>query len=165
MKNFMNLSEASNLAIHALGILSDEGRGRPLSAAQLAADIQVSESHLAKVLQRLANAGILGSSRGAHGGFYFRRKPEELTLLDIVYALDGPMIDAGCLLGHPMGRPMCTEGACRLRNLSTKIQGLIRDELASIRLSEFTYQPAAWLNGNENNKGAHNGIAENHSDR
>lgn len=133
MKNIVNLSEAANLAIHALAYMAAVEPKMPLPAARIAAEINVSESHLAKVLQNLARQNFIASTRGAKGGFYLERKPEEITLMDIVVAVDGPFPKNGCLLG----KPICPGGECRFRNLMKRVMETVEQELQGLTLSDF----------------------------
>lgn len=133
MKSILNLSEAGNLAIHALAYMATLGPQKPVSATKIAKDINVSESHLSKVLQKLARDGFISSIRGAKGGFYFEKDPGEITLLDILVAVDGPLPKHNCLLG----RPVCSDNKCRLKNLMLKTTAFVQEELSGVKLSEF----------------------------
>lgn len=138
MRNILNLSEAGNLAIHALGYLVSVGPNIPVTAAQIASDIGVSESHLAKVLQKLAREGVIGSTRGAKGGFFGGAKLADLPLLAVVAAVDGPIKAEGCLLGTPV----CSAGACRLNGLMQRIVNILNTELNEVTLRDMTVAPA-----------------------
>lgn len=117
------------------------GEREPVSAQQIAADLNVSESHLGKVLQKLARDGMIESTRGAKGGFFFAKNPDKLTLLDIFVAIDGPLPTAGCLLG----KPICTQSPCRLMGLQNRITILVDKELKKIKLVDLTVKPAQKL--------------------
>lgn len=58
--------------------------GRLLSAAEIAAKYRVSTHHLAKVLSRLARAGVLHVARGARGGYRLAGNPKRVTLMDVI---------------------------------------------------------------------------------
>jgi Rrf2 family protein len=64
--------------------------GEPMTAARLAAFYGLPAAYLNKQLQALTRAGILSSTSGPKGGFQLARTPENITLLDIVVAVDGP---------------------------------------------------------------------------
>ena len=136
MTNMLNLSEAANLAVHALSVMAAGNSREPMSAANLAETLGASESHLSKVLQGLARKGMIRSTRGARGGFIFD-DDSSLTLLDVITAVDGPFPDSGCLLG----RPICSKGSCRLQSLMKKVTKIVREELASIPLVDFVRGP------------------------
>jgi Rrf2 family protein len=69
-----------------LGWLRDEG---PVSIRKLAAWFDLPQEYLKKRLQALTKAGILASTPGARGGFSLARPPEQITMMDVVTALEG----------------------------------------------------------------------------
>ncbi|WP_229954272.1 RrF2 family transcriptional regulator [Parasphingorhabdus litoris] len=86
----MKLSAGIEQAIHCvtmLATLPDEGL---LSAASLAEFHGVSPSYLLKHLQALSGAGILQTVSGPKGGYRLAKRPDDVTLLDIVLAVEGP---------------------------------------------------------------------------
>lgn len=88
----MNVSSKSRYALTALVELDlRTGPGsRPLRAADLAAACDLPEKFLEQLLATLRQAGILRSQRGVGGGFSFVRPPDQISVFDIVAALDGP---------------------------------------------------------------------------
>jgi Rrf2 family protein len=85
----MKLSEGVEWGIHCASMLADLPEGAVLPTKVLAEYHGVSETYLAKHLQALKKAGIIGSVPGPKGGVYLLKKPEELTLWDIVGAIEG----------------------------------------------------------------------------
>ena len=85
----MRLSEGVEWAAHCLVLLAGLPRGTALSAARLAEYHDVPAPYLAKSLQALAGAGIISSRVGRHGGYRLTRPTDEITLLDVVNAVDG----------------------------------------------------------------------------
>jgi Rrf2 family protein len=80
-----------------------------------------SEAHFAKVMQALSRAGIVRSVRGPAGGTRLARKPDEINLLEVYEALDGPIAENRCLLSPKI----CTTRCCPLgRELARMNQGL-----------------------------------------
>lgn len=90
------LTQTSELAIKSLLLLGLEGNEDPLSPRPLAERLDCSPSYLAKIFGLLVKAGILRSVRGAHGGVMLGRKPEDITLLDVVEACQGLLIGNYC---------------------------------------------------------------------
>ena len=86
----MKLSEGVEQAIHCVTMLSGLSDGGVLSAAALAEFHGVSTSYLLKHLQALSGAGLLDTVPGPKGGYRLAKKPEAITLLDIVLAVEGP---------------------------------------------------------------------------
>ncbi|HYP99169.1 MAG TPA: Rrf2 family transcriptional regulator [Polyangiaceae bacterium] len=86
----MKLSDGVEQAIHSVLLLSGLPLDGVLPAAALAEYHGVSTSYLLKHLQALASAGLLLSVPGPKGGYRLAREPAQITLLDIVLAVDGP---------------------------------------------------------------------------
>ncbi|HOX42357.1 MAG TPA: Rrf2 family transcriptional regulator [Myxococcota bacterium] len=83
----MKLSKSTELALHGLFQLATT-RPRQLLVAEMATAQHVSTSYLAKVFQRLARKGLVKSTRGKKGGFTLAREPAQITLADIVRAVE-----------------------------------------------------------------------------
>jgi Rrf2 family protein len=118
MLNLIKITEASNLAVHALAYLAGRQKEGLCSAGEIASYLKVSEAHLAKVLQRLAKHHWIRSTRGAKGGFVLERDPAEIRLLDVLETIDGPIDPATCFLGQPLCRP----GFCLFQGLSQTVR-------------------------------------------
>lgn len=85
----MRLGEGVEWGLHAclnLGWLDDEA---PIPAARLAELNDLPTAYLTKQLQALVRAGLVTSTRGPSGGFRLARSPQEITLLDVVDAIEG----------------------------------------------------------------------------
>ena len=92
------LSSSSSYAVLALSSLSGAGDSWIL-ARDLAAAIDAPLPYLSKILHGLAGAGIVEAKRGYRGGFRLVRRADELTVGEIVIAVEGPAFLEGCLLG------------------------------------------------------------------
>ena len=107
----LNISEAANLAMHALAYLVNHPDFSPVSAGRVARSLGASEAHMSKVFQRLAKAGLVKSVRGPKGGFFLTRLAGDITLRDIYEAIDGRLAGQRCLFEHPVcGRESCVFG-------------------------------------------------------
>ncbi len=83
----MLLTRASEYALLSLDII--QASSKPQGAEQLATQLNIPKSFLAKILQTLAKKGILESKKGAHGGFIMARKANEVTIAEIILAAEG----------------------------------------------------------------------------
>jgi len=128
----LRISEAASLALHTSVLLAAEG-GR-LSTRQIADRLGVSEAHLAKVMQRLAKAGLVASVRGRHGGFSLARRKDRIRLIDVYQAIEGRLPRSQCL----MGRPVCGGKRCLLGGLLETVDVWLRSYLAGTTLSQLT---------------------------
>ena len=111
MSTVLRISEAASLAFHTMALLATEHE-RPLTTHEIASAFDVSQAHLAKVLQRLAHAGLVRSARGPRGGFTLARPAEGITLLDVYETIEGPLTPSDCLLGSKIcGGEACIFGS------------------------------------------------------
>jgi Rrf2 family protein len=85
----MKLSDGIEWAVHVCGLLAAVPPDRALPAARLAENHGVPAAYLAKQLQLLARAGLLETVKGPRGGYRLARPAHEITVLDIVEAIDG----------------------------------------------------------------------------
>lgn len=132
MSSVLKVSEAASLALHSAAYLA-EHPDPPVPTREITAVLQVSEAHLAKVLQRLAKVGLVRSIRGPHGGFALARSAGDVTLLDIYEAIEGPLGTTHCLFG----RPVCSGDRCLLGGLLRRIDGQVRRHLTETTLADM----------------------------
>ena len=131
MATILRLSEAATLAIHTMVLLA--AGERMVSTREIALKLGASEAHLAKVLQRLARAGMVHSERGPKGGFELAEGGEDITLMDIYELMDGRYAPSDCLLGYPV----CGGCDCVLGDLAGSINALVRDYLRGTKLKDL----------------------------
>jgi Rrf2 family cysteine metabolism transcriptional repressor len=90
----MNISSRCEYAARAIVELARNPRSEePLTATYIAERRQIPEKYLVHILLQLKRAGLVRSVRGAQGGYLLARTPEDISLFDIVQAIDGPILD------------------------------------------------------------------------
>ena len=104
----LRLNRITDYAIVVLAQMAREP-DRLVTAPVLAQDSGVPLPTVAKVLKDLAREGVLASERGAHGGYRLARAPGDISVLQIVRALEGPVSLTACVDG--------TEGNCDVESL------------------------------------------------
>jgi Rrf2 family protein len=87
----MRLTSASSYALQAVVIMAREKNKQPMASHLMAEARGIPERFLLKVLKPLVSAGHLRSMKGPHGGYVLARPSNEITVLDIVEAVDGPI--------------------------------------------------------------------------
>lgn len=89
----MKVSSKSRYALMALVELDlrTRGMGKPVRLVDLAREREIPEPFLEQLFAGLRRAGLLTGHRGVGGGFTFARRPDQLTVLDVVQALDGAL--------------------------------------------------------------------------
>ena len=111
--------------------------GRVFSARDLAQDGHVPLPTASKILKSLSHAGILVSHRGVGGGFSLARPPSEITVAQIISALEGPIGLTECS-GEPAGT--CgIERLCPVRTNWGRINGVVRDALQGLTLADMSH--------------------------
>ncbi|MCK5835351.1 MAG: Rrf2 family transcriptional regulator [Lentisphaeria bacterium] len=108
MSQVFKISEAASIAIHAL-ILLGSNKDATFTTKVIAEKFQVSKDHCAKVMQRLSKVNLISSKRGPKGGFYLIKDANEITVLDIYEAIDGPLVTTSCFFkgAKPCRLPCC----------------------------------------------------------
>jgi Rrf2 family protein len=87
----MNITRQADYAVRAVWHLADLGPGKRVSTASIATQQHIPISFLAKIIAQLSAAGIVHAMRGARGGVGLGRPASEITLLDVVQVIDGPV--------------------------------------------------------------------------
>lgn len=93
------LSQGAQYAVSAIIALSKQPKGETVSAAELATPLNCPPAYLSQILSKLKPSGILKSRRGLNGGVYLARSPEEITLMEVIEAIDGTKFFTQCFLG------------------------------------------------------------------
>ena len=93
----MKLSQGATYAIYGLQYLARR-HNEIIPVKEIASLFKFPEKHLAKIFQQLVKSGLLLSERGIGGGFRLAKKPEKINLIDIIEAVEGPIISKGCFL-------------------------------------------------------------------
>jgi len=132
MSTILRISEATSLALHAMALLARDPE-RVLSTHAIARALHASEAHLSKVMQRLHKARLVTSVRGAAGGFLPEKPADDVSILDIYEAIEGPIPDATCLLG----KPICDRHPCVLGRLLETVNREVRRYFTDTRLSQL----------------------------
>lgn len=87
----MQITRQADYAIRAVRYLAKQGQGKLVSTTTIAKEMKIPSSFLAKIISLLAIQGYLKTSRGARGGVTLARPPSDISLLDVVEVIDGPI--------------------------------------------------------------------------
>ena len=94
-------SRKCEYGLQAVLYLSSLPETTVVSAEDIAKELHIPKEFVSKILQELTTSGIIDSKKGKMGGFFLKRKPSELKLIDIVLALDGTAMFSNCVMGFP----------------------------------------------------------------
>jgi Rrf2 family protein len=123
------------IAIH-LARRQRAGQGR-LSARDLAVTERLPADYSEQILLRLRRAGIVGSVRGAHGGYELARAPEAVTIRDLMNAAEHQTFEVNCDV-HPIDAERCSPGTpCTIRPVWHALQRRIDGFLGSVTLADL----------------------------
>jgi Rrf2 family protein len=128
----MKLSRTVTYALQAALQLARTGFARPVPCSRLAAEGQMPERFLLQILRSLVTHGILGSTRGVGGGYLLRRDPADISLLEVIEAIDGPL-ESPPLDHQGLPEVSRTKLECALRDITE----LSRRELQAVSLAHL----------------------------
>jgi Rrf2 family protein len=118
--------------------------GTPLSSRDLADFQGISRSFLAKVFPKLEKAGIVTASEGIKGGYLLAKQPQDITVLEVVDAIEGrkPLFDcqeirSRCAVYRKRPPSWATKGVCAIHAVMLRAEKAMRDSLASQTLADI----------------------------
>jgi len=132
----------SKLTDYAIVVMSDLGRpGLPVQTVlQTAERTGVPGPTVAKLMKSLVPAGLMVSQRGAAGGYQLARPPAEISIADIICALEGPIALTACVDGSD---DACgVERLCPMRGNWEKVNRAVRTALETVCLADMMFP--AW---------------------
>jgi Rrf2 family protein len=131
MLRFTKRADYGLMAIHYIAIHDDLGA---VSVKRIAEEFSIPQELLAKILQRLARQGLIVSQNGPKGGYVLARRSTEISIGEVVRALEGPISIVSCI--EDSDCPQMER--CSLRRPITKLQVAITQMLDSMSLAELT---------------------------
>jgi Rrf2 family protein len=136
------LTKASKFALYALvemALATDER----VSAKSIAERFGISTNHVAKVLQALAQAGLVDGTRGAGGGYAMSRSPTDVSMADVIDAIEGPVaVDAcsDCPVQASPDRCETNVATCNVHALLTEVRSHARFTFESVTIQTLAQQ-------------------------
>ncbi|PKM83395.1 MAG: Rrf2 family transcriptional regulator [Firmicutes bacterium HGW-Firmicutes-14] len=94
----MKFNQATDYAFRAVLYLANQTRGKVVDAQTISQSQVIPMRFLLKIMPSLIKSRIVGSQRGVGGGYYLAKAPGEITLLDVVEAIEGPVTINKCLI-------------------------------------------------------------------
>ena len=137
----MKMSRTVSYAVQATLQLAQSSADRPTPCSRLAAEGQMPERFLLQILRNLVTHGILHSTRGVDGGYTLERSPEDISLLDVIEAIDGPITPS-----IPSREGLATGSQERLQDALEQVTSTAREQLSAIKLSQLMLPPAPQTN-------------------
>jgi Rrf2 family protein len=135
----MQITRQADYALRAMIYLAKLDPTQRAATSQIAEEQKIPPSFLAKIISQLSIAGLIHTSRGARGGVSMARSPEEVSVLEVVEAIDGPISLNDCT-GDPSACPFGEE--CPLRPLWCETQADLIDRLRRTNFARFVTMSA-----------------------
>jgi Rrf2 family protein len=144
----MKMSEGVEWTAHACALLAALPPGVGLPAAALAEFHYLAPAYMAKHMQALARAGVVESVRGAGGGYRLAKPPKDITLWDILQAIEGKEAPFRCMEIRQQG-PCVDSRAdfrkpCTITAVFRKAETAWRAELQSVSLADIAAEVGKW---------------------
>mgnify|MGYP000415734101 CR=1 FL=1 len=135
------LNRLTDYAVVVMSQMALRG-GETRSAQQISDDTGVPLPTVSKLLNLLGRAKLVTSQRGASGGYTLGSEPEEITVAQIIQAMEGPIALTACVDG---ATDSCdAEAFCPMRGNWNKVNGAIRQALTSVTLADMMAFPPAF---------------------
>jgi Rrf2 family protein len=129
----MQITRQADYAVRAILYLTQLGPAQKAATSQIAEMQEIPLSFLAKIVAQLSLAGLLETTRGAHGGVMLARSPEEISLLEVVEAIDGPIQLNQCV----MEDYDCSMAMCPVRSVWCEAQADLVSRLEKTNFAQF----------------------------
>lgn len=131
----LKLTKKADYGLMAMKHLAEHAHEGACSAKDVAESYGIPPEALAKILQRLARAGLLHSQHGMNGGYTLARDAREISAYEVIRAIDGPLFITACITVR--GECDQTE-RCTIREPLRKVNESIEEVLKRIKISEMT---------------------------
>lgn len=130
----LKLTKKADYALISLRHIAVSPRGTS-SAKEIADGYGIPPALLAKVLQTLTKSGFLQSVAGTNGGYKLSRSPNSITALEVIRAIDGPVVLTSCFTSQ---EPCGQSQSCTVREPLRRVHEAILDLLAKMTIRELT---------------------------
>jgi Rrf2 family protein len=138
----MMFSTKAEYGVRVMVELAGSSDGEPVPLAEIASRGQLPLAYLEHLVARLRKAGLVDSRRGSRGGYMLARSPLEITMAEIVEALEGSIAPIECISARPDGSVVCTRESdpshiCPTKLLWTQVRMAIVRTLTQTTLADL----------------------------
>jgi Rrf2 family protein len=140
MQHVLRISRKIDYGLRAMIYLSSIPMESVVPFREIARQMDVPEDFLAKILKTLVDQGLVKSTRGPHGGYALARNPVDISFLDVIEAVEGPVALNVCLDGEDA----CGHStACTMVDVWRQGQERMLDVYRQSRLSDLAFKSSA----------------------
>ena len=141
----MKLSSKARYGLKAMCYMADRHGEGVISLSTMSSSIGVSEKYLEQLISTLRKAGLISANRGATGGYFLSKSPDDISVGEIIRALEDGLVIIDCLSGECDSKCGCStnpcdgDGKCNCKtyNVWNKLYEAINDCLDSMSLSSL----------------------------
>lgn len=134
----LKLTKKADYGLMAMKHLAERAPQGACSAKDVADAYGIPQEALAKILQRLAKAGLLKSQHGMNGGYTLGRDASQISAFEVIQAIDGPLFITSCVTV----RGECGQSdRCTIREPLRKVNESIEQVLKRIKISQMKEEP------------------------
>jgi Rrf2 family protein len=135
----MQITRQADYAVRAMVYLAELGQNERAATGKIAQEKCIPPSFLAKIVSQLSVAGLLQTSRGARGGVSLAKPPEAISLLDVVEAIDGPIMLNDCVAELNTCK---YDDDCPLKSIWCEAQNNLVNHLSKENFGQFVRVPS-----------------------
>ena len=130
----MQITRQADYAVRAVLYIANLGTSERAATSTVAEEQRIPPSFLAKIISQLSIAGLLHTSRGARGGVTLAREPQDISLLEVIEAIDGPI-----QLNECVGQDsLCSfDDDCPLRPVWSDAQNVLLSRLKNTNFAQL----------------------------
>ena len=133
----MQITRQADYAVRAVLYLANLGTSERAATSTVAEEQRIPPSFLAKIISQLSIAGLLHTSRGARGGVTLAREPGDISLLEVIEAIDGPIQLNECVADDSL----CSfDDTCPLRPVWSDAQNELVARLKKTNFGQLIHQ-------------------------
>lgn len=133
------LSKKADYGLIAVKHLAMHRNEHACSANEVAEEYGISVTLMAKVLQRLAKQGLVVAKHGSSGGYQLAKDPGQISALDVISAIDGPVLITSCVTSHGNCE---TAERCSVREPLRKVNESILGVLSTVTIAQMSEESA-----------------------
>src|SRR5262250_2958815 len=129
------LSKKADYGLIAVKHLAMHRNEHACSANEIADEYGISTTLMAKVLQKLARHSLVGAKHGSSGGYQLAKTPEQISALEVITAIDGPVLITSCVTSH--GNCDATS-KCSVREPLRRVNESILNVLGTVTIAQMS---------------------------
>jgi Rrf2 family protein len=123
--------------------IAQYGGNGPVAVKDISRRQNIPARFLEQVMTALKKGGIVESFRGPTGGYVLAKAPKNITLADVVEAVEGPVVIMDCLVGSDRQKGCDMSSECAIREVFGDVQSAVNKTLAAVTVSDMIKKAAA----------------------